>query len=236
MRKHISWFLVCAVTVVLAMAFAYFFSKAVSVMAETHIESRMHTVVIDAGHGGPDGGAVSCTGRLESEYNLEIALRANDLFQLLGYKTKMVRMTDRSVYTEGSTIASKKISDLKERVSIVNQTPNAILLSIHQNYFPDSRYSGPVVLYANEPESKSLAETLQNNLTAVMQPTTRRQIKAAEGIYLMKHIHVPGILVECGFLSNPTEEANLRTAFYQKKLVSVLVCSVANYIASTEMT
>ena len=118
------------------------------------------TVVIDAGHGGIDGGATSCTGSLESHINLEIATRLNDLLHLLGVNTHMIRNSDISVYTSGTSIAEKKASDLKERVRIINQTENAFLISIHQNYFPQNQYHGAQVFYRSTEESKNFATEL----------------------------------------------------------------------------
>ena len=211
-------------------AATYLGSETTTVVADMIPVEREHTIVIDAGHGGVDGGATSCTGVLESGINLEIAHRLNDLFHLLGYDTRMIRTTDCSVYTEGETIAAKKISDLKERVRIVNQTENALLLSIHQNTFSDSRYCGAQVFYGAKGESKILAEGMQASLKQVLNPGSSRSIKKAEGIYLMDHIDCTGILVECGFLSNPSEEAKLRSPAYQKQLCGVIAAATANFL------
>ena len=183
--------------------------------------------IIDAGHGGVDGGAVSCTGAYESKINLEISLRLNDLMHLIGYETKMIRTEDISVYTEGESIAAKKSSDLKERVRIVNETQRGILLSIHQNYFYDSFYSGGQMFFSQTAGSKELSKQLQDAFISYLNPGSNRKEKSAEGIYLMKHITNPGVLIECGFLSNYEEEAKLRSADYQKKLCCVIssVCS-----------
>ena len=185
-------------------------------------------IIIDAGHGGIDGGAVSCTGVYESQINLDIALRLNDLFQLLGYQTSMIRTEDISVYTEGSSIAEKKISDLKQRVRIVKNTSNPLVVSIHQNYYSDERYSGAQVFYAKN--GKELAKLTQSLLVSTLNPDSNRKSKEAKGVYLMERIECPGILVECGFLSNPAEEYNLRSAAYQKKLCCVIVCALDQYI------
>lgn len=208
-------------------------NKAVTVVADNQSVEREHTIIIDAGHGGIDGGATSCTGVLESEINLAIALRLNDLFQLLGYDTVMIRTTDTSIYTQGSTIASQKISDLKERVRIVNSAENAILVSIHQNTFSDNRYSGAQIFYTENTESRVLADKLQNELISALNPYSNRKSKKADGIYLMEHIKCIGILVECGFLSNPEEEAKLRSKDYQNKLCSVIAATVSNYLTDT---
>lgn len=207
-------------------------SNAVTVIAQNRPVERKHCIVIDAGHGGIDGGATSCTGVLESQINLEIALRINDLFRLLGYDTVMIRETDESVYTEGNTIAAQKISDLKERVRITNETEKALLISIHQNTFSDNRYHGAQVFYAPTESSDRLAKKLQQELVTYLEPESNRKIKKADNVYYMQHINCPGVLIECGFLSNPEEEAKLRNADYQKKLSAVIVGSCSHYLAS----
>lgn len=212
------------------LAAAYYGSMATSVIAQKIPVPRAHTVVIDAGHGGEDGGATSCTGRLESAYNLEIALRLNDLMHLMGYDTVMVRTSDRSVYTSGTTIAQKKVSDLKERVSIVQRTENALLVSIHQNTFPDGRYSGAQVFYGTKGEGQVLGTALQDALVHALNPGSSRKSKKASGIYLMERIACTGVLVECGFLSNAEEEARLRNAAYQQKLCCVIASTVAQFL------
>lgn len=229
MNKKIRWILVCAATVSAALLCAHWFSRGVTVMAENAPIEREHCIVIDAGHGGLDGGATSVSGILESTYNLEIALRLNDLMQLLGYDTEMIRTTDVSVYTEGESIAAKKASDLRKRVQTANEKENAILLSLHQNHFPDSQYSGAVVLYADTDGSKAMAEELQSTLVKTLNPGSKRSCKRADGIYLMEHIRCPGVLIECGFLSNPAEEAKLRSPEYQKKLCCVIGSVVSGY-------
>lgn len=203
--------------------------QTVTVIAENSPILRTMTIVIDAGHGGVDGGAISCSGIAESAYNLQIALKLRDLCHLLGYKTLMIRTTDESVYTEGNTIAAKKVSDLKQRVRTVNQTQNALLISIHQNFFPDSRYSGAQVFYNSNTGANGLAESMQRLLVNIVNPGSNRKCKEAEGVYLMQQIKQPGILVECGFLSNPQEEALLRDPKYQQKICAVIVSALSSY-------
>lgn len=208
-------------------------SRVITVLSENAPLENRKCIVIDAGHGGIDGGAVSCTGALESNINLEIALRLEDLLHLLGVDTVMIRRTDRSVYTSGNTIAAQKVSDLKERVRIVNSTENALLVSIHQNRFADSKYSGAQVFYANTPNSDNLAKTMQSSLVHNLNPGSNRQAKKADGVYLMQHVKCTGILVECGFLSNPLEEAKLRSDDYQKKLTCVIASVCSEYLHSS---
>lgn len=207
--------------------------RVVTTEAENAPLQKRHCIIVDAGHGGIDGGATSCTGVLESQFNLEIAVKLNDLLHLLGVETRMVRLDDVSIYTEGETISAKKISDLKERVRIVNETSNSVLVSIHMNYFSDERYYGPQVFYSSDEDSKMIAGIMQENLNAVLYPESNRKIKKADGIYLMQNINRPGILIECGFISNPAEEFKLRDVNYQKKLCTIIATQLVTYISNT---
>lgn len=233
MRKQMHWILFCLITICTVLLTAYWGGRTVTLIAELTPIERAHCIVIDAGHGGMDGGATSCTGILESTYNLDISLRLNDLFHLLGYETEMIRTSDISVYKNGDTIAQKKMSDLKERVRIVNECENAILISIHQNKFTDSRYSGAQVFYSHTPGSKALAEHIQKALVTTLNPGSQRQCKKSDGIYIMEHIKTTAILIECGFLSNQQEEAKLRNKEYQQQLCCVIVSTVGRYLANT---
>lgn len=204
-------------------------NKAVQTISETSLLSRRSTFVIDAGHGGEDGGAISSSGVLESSINLEIAMRLNDLMNFLGLQTKMIRIDDISVYTAGESLSQKKISDLKERVRVCNSIDGAILVSIHQNFFTDGRYSGAQVFYNAGHSSQTFAEKLQEAFVTYLNPGSNRKAKKAKGIYLMDHTQRTGVLVECGFLSNPEEEAKLRSAVYQKKLCGVIATTCASF-------
>lgn len=226
------WVLVCSC---MAILITYVFAalctnETVSMLAENKPIIAKQTIIIDAGHGGEDGGATSCTGTLESVMNLQIACRLRDIFNLLGYHTIMTRTDDYAIHTEGSTIAQRKVSDLKNRVSLVNKTPNALLLSIHQNYFSDSRYHGAQVFYADTESSHCLAESIQKGFLKTINPGSKRMAKRAANIYLMEKINCDGVLIECGFLSNYQEEAMLRDSEYQKKICAVVVSAVSVYI------
>lgn len=223
-------------SILLLLIFAAFAgSRAVTTFKETTPVNKRKCVVIDAGHGGVDGGATSCTGVLESTINLEIALRLNDLMHLLGIETVMIRTADVSIHTTGKTIAAKKVSDLKERVRIVNETENAILISIHQNHYSDDRYSGAQVFYSPASNSEILAKTLQASMVRFLTPGSKRQAKKADGIFLMQNIDCVGVLVECGFLSNAEEESKLRSADYQKKLCSIIASVVSLYLQNASV-
>lgn len=209
-------------------------SVATSTIADLIPVKRDHVLVLDAGHGGEDGGAISCTGISESKLNLEITKTLNDLLHLLGYKTVMIRDADVSVYTGGKTIAEKKVSDLKERVRIVNETENGLLLSIHQNIFSDSRYSGAQVFYGLSGESVQLAEKLQTALCTTLNPNSNRKCKEADHVYLMQHINCTGVLIECGFLSNAEEEAKLNSPDYQQKLCCVIASTLSRFLTQSD--
>lgn len=208
-------------------------NQTVATISEMIPVERLHRIVIDAGHGGEDGGAVSCSGRNESNFNLQIALRMDDLLHLLGYDTVMIRSTDTSVYTAGETISQKKVSDLKQRVRIVSRVNNALLLSIHQNTFPEEKYSGAQVFYAKTAGSEELAKLLQESFVSTLNPGSNREAKQGSGIYLLDKINATGVLVECGFLSNQQEETKLRTPEYQKKICCVISTGLARFLASS---
>lgn len=226
--KHcdIKWLIASVLVCLGTIGLAFVGSETASVMAERTESIEKTTIVIDAGHGGEDGGAISASGIPESQYNLAISLRLEKMLQLLGLDTIMVRTSDRSVYSSGTTLAEKKRSDLKERVALTERTKNSILVSIHQNMFQDPRYYGAQVFYANTEGSQILAEALQDALVKNVDTANRHSARQAKGIYLMEHIHRPGILVECGFLSNEKEEAKLRDTAYQKKLSGIIAVTI----------
>ena len=233
MKPKGKWCFFYASTILTLLAVFGVTSRAVTTMAQNKKAEGRVCIIIDPGHGGEDGGAVSVTGKAESGYNLEISLRLRDLLQLLGYETKMTRDTDISIYTKGETLAQKKISDLKERVRIVSSTENPLLLSIHQNFYPEERFDGPQVFFADTVGSEALAKHLQGLMVAELNPLSRRGAKKSSGIYLMEHINCPGVLIECGFLSNYAEESALRDPMYQKKVSSVIAVGTCQYLSKT---
>ena len=184
-------------------------------------------LVIDAGHGGEDGGTTGAAGTAEDEVNLAIAKRLEAMLTLIGCQTRMTRTDSDSLATEGETIRSRKQSDLRNRTALVNGYSNAVLVSIHQNHFPDPKYDGAQVFCTKGAEE--LAMVMQSALTENLSPHSRRTVKRASGIYLMEHITCPGLLIECGFLSNPSEEQRLRSADYQKRLAAVMAAVLARF-------
>ena len=183
------------------------------------------TLVIDAGHGGEDGGAVSPSGISESTINLAIALRLDAFAGLVGVPTVMTRTDDSSLKSaDAETLREMKRSDLKNRVKLIQSTPNPVLISIHQNNFADARSSGAQVFYGHAPTSAALGSQAQAILRAILAPENDRAAKEISGdIYLMRNIDCPALLVECGFLSNSEEEALLQTPQYQLRIAAALL-------------
>lgn len=182
------------------------------------------TVVIDAGHGGEDGGAVSVSGAVESHINLAIALRLDTLLGLYGVNSVLLRSSDISLHDPtASTLREKKVSDLHNRVATIQALENPTVISIHQNTYPSERYHGAQVFYANGELSLPLAQLTQTILRETLDPENTRQPTAvAENVYLMNHISCRAILVECGFLSNAQEDLLLQSPEYQTKLAIAL--------------
>lgn len=186
-------------------------------------------VVIDAGHGGEDCGAIGKNGALEKDLNLQISLKLNELLQANGIQTVMTRTEDILLYDPNSNYqGQKKIQDLATRKSIAEQYENVIFVSIHMNAFPQSQYSGLQVYYSpNHASSQKLAQAMQTLIKQTLQPDNRRGIKVAdESIYLLDRLNCPAVLVECGFLSNPEECERLSDDTYQRQLALVIGLSV----------
>lgn len=197
--------------------------QAVPVSIATSAEEK-RTLILDAGHGGEDGGASTAAGEKESDINLAIVRKTQVLMAFLGVEPKLTRETDISLHSSGAeTIRQKKVSDLKNRVALVEETPNAMLISVHQNHFTDPRYSGAQVFYKGGDMNSRWGENTQKVLQQVLDPNNGRKAKPIpSGIYLFERISCPAILVECGFLSNGKEAALLVTDAYQRKVAVAL--------------
>lgn len=182
------------------------------------------TLILDAGHGGEDGGASTASGVKESDINLAIVLKTRALMAFLGEEPRLTRDRDLSLHSDGAeTIRQKKVSDLKNRVAMVESTPNALLLSVHQNHFTDPRYSGTQVFFNRGDDNRQWGESAQEIFRQVLAPDNDRKAKPMpDGIYLFDHVNCPAILVECGFLSNGEEAALLCTDVYQRKVALAL--------------
>ncbi len=207
-------------------------AETVSVSAIEVPGSARQTLVLDPGHGGLDGGAVSSDGTAESGLNLEIAQKTRDLARLFGDEPVMTRESEQLDYPESEqSIHAKKVWDQKRRVEQINAAECGVLISIHQNKYPDPRPSGTQVFYGKTSGSAELGVLLHENLTQCLCPDNRRvAAPISESIYLMKNVSCPAVLVECGFLSNRAETELLRSDEYQKKLALILYISYLQYI------
>ena len=192
-------------------------------------------LIIDPGHGGEDGGAVSLSGTLESDINLDIALKLRELCSFLGISSVMTRECQEIPYPDSAdTTAQRKRWDTQQRVSLIHATPNPILLSIHQNIYPAAAPSGSQVLYGPYDNSEHFGKLLHQNLIAALNPMNRRvAVPADNDIYIMAHSDCTAALVECGFLSNPEESVLLDTDSYRLKIAAVLAGTVLQYWEDT---
>lgn len=189
-------------------------------------------VIIDPGHGGVDGGAVSASGILEKDVNLKIAKYINNYCKLSGVECILTRQEDISLVPKQNMSSSRKRSDLIARAEIAGENPDSIFISIHQNTFPSSRYSGLQVFYSkNNGESLKIAEQIKNSNKEMLDNDNERQLKAAgEEIYILNTIKSPAVLIECGFLSNAEEASMLATEEYQKELAFMIYTAIMRYI------
>ncbi len=214
-----------AAVAVLASAALFMFphSKAV----DTDGAMRAYTLVIDAGHGGVDGGAISADGKKESDINLSIALKLASLSDFMGIDCVMTRDTDSDnsdcgKYSERESLIS--------RAELANSTENALLISIHQNKFPSELVSGAEIMYADTKGSRELGLITQGNMVTVLDPENRRVARPAPAeLLLTSSVKCPAILAECGFMSNPTECGKLSTAEYQLKIALALIGSYIQF-------
>ncbi len=193
------------------------------------------TVIIDAGHGGMDGGTQSEDGVLEKDVNLEISKALQSVLELYGYRTLMTRVDDNVQYDKGAdTIREKKVSDIHNRMAMIESEANAVFISIHQNHFSQSQYNGAQVFYSsNHNDSKLLAQRIQDSFKSNLQPENNREIKkSGTEIYLLYHSQIPSVMVECGFMSNPNEAKLLADKDYQKKLALVIANGIMNYLGT----
>ena len=190
-------------------------------------------LILDAGHGGEDGGAVSAAGVPESDINLQIVQKLELLFAFTGQTTRLTRSSQDAVYSpDAQTLREKKVSDLKNRVDLVNSVSGSFLISIHQNSLPGSRVRGAQVFYNAIEPAQLTAISVQQSLNSAINPNSEKNAKQIDGsIYLMKNIQRPGILVECGFMSNAAEAEQLQTDTHQRRLSAAIV---SGYLQSRE--
>ena len=204
-----------------------------SVSTDNMTSSMKQLIIIDAGHGGEDGGTVSSKGVNEKDINLQISCKLKSLLELCGYRILMTRTDDVLIYDDStSTMREKKVSDLRNRLKIAEINPDGIFLSIHQNYFTESKYWGAQVFYSpNNTGSRVLADNIQNSIRAQLQNDNNRKTKeSGKEIYLLHNIKSPAVMVECGFMSNTSEALRLEDNNYQIKMSLLIADGINKYL------
>lgn len=194
-------------------------------------------IVLDAGHGGADGGCSSAEGVPEKGINLNILLKLRDILLLNGYEVEVTRDTDISIHDSGiEGLANQKSSDMDNRLAVFNKYDNALCLSIHQNQFTQPQYRGAQMFYsATNPASEALARSLQGSFRTLLQPDNDREIKqCGKELFLCYFSENPTVMAECGFLSNPDEAAMLNTDEYQTKIALTLFSGISSYISGID--
>lgn len=188
------------------------------------------TVVLDAGHGGEDGGAVA-NNIVEKSINLSITNKLYELFKCNGFKVIKTRSADKMLNSEGNTLRERKVSDMKNRLELFDNNTNNVIISIHQNKFTQEQYNGSQVFYStNNPNSKELAESIRKNIVNLLQPNNSRECKqATNSIYLLYKTTNPAIIVECGFISNYIEAQKLKDENYQNKIAFAVFSGFLDY-------
>ena len=193
-------------------------------------KKSMPIIIIDAGHGGADPGKIGTKGTLEKELNLNIALSLKKLLEAQDMTVIITRDNDTDLATDS---ANFKSSDMKNRISIIQKSNADIVVSIHQNSYPDSRiYGAQCFYYSPSEEGKKLANSLQKQIISSTNQTKIREIKGNEDYYILKHSDIPTVIVECGFLSNPQEEQLLLTTEYQRKMAWAIHLGILTYLNS----
>ncbi|MEW9095643.1 MAG: N-acetylmuramoyl-L-alanine amidase CwlD [Clostridiaceae bacterium] len=195
------------------------------------INPEERIILIDPGHGGIDGGAVSPSGTIEKDINLSISLMLKEELQKHGYKVIMTREEDKGLNGEKGTVREKKIEDLNNRCKMKKESNCSMFISVHLNMFPQSKYYGAQVWYSNNDNSKKLASLIQSNFKKHLDETNNRMEKPANNDYkILRGVdEVPSVIVECGFLSNYEEEKKLKDSNYQLKIAQIIANSVNEY-------
>ncbi len=229
-RKHV---LCAAMLLLLSITVLSLSLRRTAVPAFSYTEMTTdEIIVLDAGHGGSDGGAVSADGTPEDDINLAIVLRLRDLFALMGRQTVLTRTGENSLADpDSATLRQEKVSDTKNRVTLINSVSNGHLISIHQNTLPGHpSVHGAQVFYGKVTDSDARAAAVQQALNSVVNVGNEKTAKPiGSDIYIMAHANCPAILVECGFLSNSAETRLLLSPEYQTKLAAAICCGYLQY-------
>lgn len=242
MKTHRNIQIICVTLAVCLVAAAFCMQHIHRVASvSTAPQKPVREIVIDPGHGGMDGGATGVGGIIEKDINLSISLKLRDILTANGFHVVMTRDKDESIHdkkVDEQDVLSQKKADMRNRLKIIQKNPDSLTVSIHQNQFGQSQYSGAQMFYGpNNPQSEILAKSLQQAFVTNLQKDNTREIKKAQkDLFLLYYANTPAVLVECGFLSNPTEAANLADEEYQSKVAFTIFCGISKYLAQDEQT
>ena len=202
--------------------------------ANTTVSARQQ-IILDAGHGGFDGGAVAPDGTIEKDINLNITLMLARFLRQNGFEVILTREADVSTDdVETDKIATRKKSDLKNRLNLMKDYKNAVFVSVHLNKFTTAAANGSQVFYSKVDGAKELGDSIQKSIISMLQPeNTRVNKQATSSTYLLYHATIPTVLVECGFLSNKAELERLKDEDYQNKMAFSIYCGIVNYFKQT---
>ena len=231
MKKHIKEILSLSVFC-FAVIFGFFVNNtetAATVSAKYY--NSFPKVIIDAGHGGFDGGAVAFDGTSEKEINLAIAKKLDAILRFYGFSTVMTRTTDTAINDSGDAIRSQKKSDMYNRLSFMEKNPDAVFVSVHLNKYTTSAASGAQTFYSdNFEKSKILAQEIQKSITTLLEPYNKRTIKkGTSDAFLLFNAKTPAVIVECGFLSNHQDLEKLKNEEYQYKMAFAIANGIINF-------
>ena len=208
-------------------------AELVKVWNQQNEQEKVMTVVIDAGHGGIDPGKVGINDALEKDINLSIALKLKKYLEQQDIRVVMTRETDMGLYEESDS--NKKVRDMKNRLAIMEEIKPELVISIHQNSYPEESVSGmQVFYYETSTEGKRLAEIMQQTMIVSLNPQKERTAKANDTYYLLKKTSAPIVIVECGFLSNRAEAELLVSSDYQEKMAWAIHMGVLRYLNQSE--
>lgn len=229
------YFIPVAVLVLCCLVFlllSYLSYQKVGEMASNLAAREQPVVVLDPGHGGEDGGAEGVSQMLEKDINLAISKKLEKMLSLSGFRVVTTRSEDVSIGDSTlDTVKERKVSDIHNRLKVIEEQGDCIFLSIHQNHFTSSRYYGTQVFYStNNASSQELAEAIRTRVLSLLQPENTRACKpATSSIYLLWHAEVPAVLVECGFLSNESEAQKLNDPQYQEQMAFAIYNGFLDY-------